>query len=92
MKRGNRTWQPLRLSGRNPALYAPSMTQERTTKSKSKSKQSTTVEQVEEVSPERQAEIDALKAETDSMLDEIDGVLEQNAEEFVREYVQKGGE
>lgn len=31
-------------------------------------------------------------AETDNLLDEIDGVLEQNAEEFVRAYVQAGGE
>lgn len=30
--------------------------------------------------------------ETDSMLDEIDSVLESNAEEFVRGFVQKGGE
>ncbi|BCB32251.1 prokaryotic ubiquitin-like protein Pup [Corynebacterium glutamicum] len=28
----------------------------------------------------------------DSLLDEIDGLLENNAEEFVRSYVQKGGE
>jgi len=33
-----------------------------------------------------------LKAELDDLLDEIDGVLEENAEEFVRNYVQKGGE
>ena len=31
-----------------------------------------------------------LKAELDDLLDEIDGVLEENAEEFVRNYVQKG--
>ncbi len=30
--------------------------------------------------------------DVDSLLDEIDGVLEENAEEFVRSYVQKGGE
>lgn len=30
--------------------------------------------------------------DVDSILDEIDGVLETNAEEFVRSYVQKGGE
>lgn len=30
--------------------------------------------------------------ETDSMLDEIDSVLESNAEEFVRGFVQKGGQ
>ncbi|WP_080794934.1 ubiquitin-like protein Pup [Corynebacterium pacaense] len=28
----------------------------------------------------------------DDLLDEIDGLLENNAEEFVRSYVQKGGE
>ncbi len=33
-----------------------------------------------------------LKAEIDDILDEIDEVLEDNAEEFVRNYVQKGGE
>ncbi len=33
-----------------------------------------------------------LKAELDDLLDEIDGVLEINAEEFVKNYVQKGGE
>ncbi|YAL84577.1 ubiquitin-like protein Pup [Dermacoccaceae bacterium W4C1] len=31
-------------------------------------------------------------AETDSVLDEIDSVLESNAEEFVRGFVQKGGQ
>ena len=33
-----------------------------------------------------------LKAELDDLLDEIDGVLETNAEEFVRGFVQKGGQ
>lgn len=28
----------------------------------------------------------------DSILDEIDGVLESNAEEFVKQFVQKGGQ
>lgn len=31
-------------------------------------------------------------SELDALLDEIDGVLEVNAEEFVRSYVQKGGQ
>jgi ubiquitin-like protein Pup len=31
-------------------------------------------------------------ADIDSILDEIDGVLEENAEEFVRGYVQHGGQ
>jgi prokaryotic ubiquitin-like protein Pup len=33
-----------------------------------------------------------LSAETDDILDEIDDVLESNAEDFVRSYVQKGGQ
>ena len=47
---------------------------------------------------EEEAQAEATKAEssaaeeTDELLDEIDAVLESNAEEFVRSYVQKGGE
>lgn len=33
-----------------------------------------------------------LKNDLDDLLDEIDEVLEDNAEEFVKNYVQKGGE
>ena len=33
-----------------------------------------------------------LKAELDDLLDEIDEVLETNAEEFVKSYVQRGGQ
>lgn len=33
-----------------------------------------------------------LKADIDDLLDEIDEVLESNAEDFVRSYVQKGGQ
>lgn len=35
---------------------------------------------------------EALKSELDELLDEIDEVLESNAEEFVSSYIQKGGE
>jgi ubiquitin-like protein Pup len=35
---------------------------------------------------------DKLIAELDDLLDEIDEVLESNAEEFVKSYVQKGGQ
>jgi ubiquitin-like protein Pup len=35
---------------------------------------------------------DQIKADLDDLLDEIDEVLEDNAEEFVRNYVQKGGQ
>ncbi len=34
----------------------------------------------------------AQNSEIDDILDEIDGVLESNAEEFVRGFVQKGGQ
>ncbi|MEV0677541.1 ubiquitin-like protein Pup [Actinosynnema sp. NPDC050436] len=33
-----------------------------------------------------------LGEDVDAILDEIDDVLEENAEDFVRAYVQKGGE
>lgn len=33
-----------------------------------------------------------LKADLDKLMDEVDGVLVENAAEFVRNYVQKGGE
>jgi ubiquitin-like protein Pup len=33
-----------------------------------------------------------LDEDVDAILDEIDDVLEENAEEFVRGYVQKGGQ
>jgi ubiquitin-like protein Pup len=33
-----------------------------------------------------------LKEDIDALVDEIDNVLEENAEEFVKNYVQKGGE
>lgn len=35
---------------------------------------------------------EALDDDVDAILDEIDDVLEENAEEFVRGFVQKGGE
>jgi ubiquitin-like protein Pup len=51
-------------------------------------------ERVEETAaveaPARQGE--KIKEELDDLLDEIDSVLEENAEEFVKSYVQKGGQ
>jgi prokaryotic ubiquitin-like protein Pup len=58
-------------------------------------KKKTTTERTEEVVedvPATSASGEKLKAELDDLLDEIDEVLEDNAEEFVRNYVQKGGE
>jgi len=46
----------------------------------------------EEEAPQSTERGEKLKAEIDDLLDEIDEVLEDNAEEFVRNYVQKGGE
>ncbi len=44
------------------------------------------------VAPESSARKEALDDDIDNVLDEIDGVLESNAEEFVRGFVQKGGQ
>ena len=55
-------------------------------------------EETEEVEVEAQADSDLkerhekLSEDVDSLLDEIDDVLEENAEEFVKGYVQKGGQ
>lgn len=60
-------------------------------------------EQVRRSAPARESEAVAdapatteagekLKADIDDLLDEIDDVLETNAEDFVRSYVQKGGQ
>ena len=59
-----------------------------------KKKQGTTREDeaVEEAAPAGSESGEKLKAELDDLLDEIDEVLESNAEEFVRSYVQKGGQ
>ena len=47
---------------------------------------------VVEEAPQSTDRAEKLKAEIDDLLDEIDEVLEDNAEEFVRNYVQKGGQ
>jgi ubiquitin-like protein Pup len=53
-------------------------------------------EEVEEVQDSTASDVqerqDALTEDVDDILDEIDSVLESNAEEFVRGYIQKGGE
>jgi ubiquitin-like protein Pup len=41
---------------------------------------------------QRSSKAEELKDEMDDILEEIDAVLEENAEEFVKSYVQKGGE
>ncbi len=50
-------------------------------------------EDVAEQPPEETRERrEKLTDDVDAILDEIDEVLEENAEEFVRSYVQKGGQ
>ncbi len=49
-------------------------------------------EEPEAVSPASTERGDRLKGELDDLLDEIDLVLETNVEEFVKSYIQKGGE
>ncbi len=53
-------------------------------------------EETEEVEASVDAEVTERHKEVtedlDSILDEIDEVLEENSEEFVRSYVQKGGQ
>ncbi len=60
-------------------------------------------EQIKKTTRERETETETdtpatskqgekIKADLDELLDEIDEVLESNAEEFVKSYVQKGGQ
>jgi len=53
-------------------------------------------EETEESSAQAGGEVkerqEKLADDVDAILDEIDEVLEENAEEFVRSYVQKGGQ
>jgi ubiquitin-like protein Pup len=57
---------------------------------------SRSTEDVIDEAPTASAEIaerkDALDADIDAILDDIDAALETNAEEFVRGFVQKGGQ
>lgn len=55
----------------------------------SSSQQSRQTEQEDEISvPTREA----AETDIDDILDEIDAVLEENAEDFVKSFVQKGGQ
>ena len=57
------------------------------------SKRTEDVEEVEAAdTSDVQDRVGKLTDDVDSLLDEIDDVLEENAEDFVRSYVQKGGQ
>ena len=55
-----------------------------------------TSEEVEEVEAEAGTDVaerkDKLDQDIDAILEDIDDVLEENSEEFVRSFIQKGGE
>ncbi len=68
-------------------------TQERGGQSqKARARDSHDVEEVTESSPEAGERKDQLDSDVDAVLGEIDDVLEENAEDFVRQFVQKGGQ
>ncbi len=59
---------------------------------KKKQTQARDADQVVDAPPARSESGEKIKAEIDDLLDEIDEVLDANAEDFVRAYVQKGGQ
>jgi ubiquitin-like protein Pup len=61
---------------------------------KPQSRKSTAAKEAEEVhaNPKILETGQKLKEDIDTLVDEIDQVLEENAAEFVKNYVQKGGE
>ena len=65
---------------------------EQTRKQKTTTSRTNDEEVVEEAAPAVSESGEKLKAELDDLLDEIDEVLETNAEDFVKSYVQKGGQ
>jgi ubiquitin-like protein Pup len=65
------------------------MAQEQKQPRKSSESQETTEEVAETDVAERKVAIDD---DVDAILDEIDDVLETNAEDFVKSFIQKGGE
>ena len=67
-----------------------------TKQTRSASKSTDTVEREDDNQTAGQADLakkgETLSARMDDLLDEIDDVLEENAEEFVKGYVQRGGQ
>ena len=49
-------------------------------------------DEVVDEAPAKSESGEKIKGELDDLLDEIDEVLESNAEDFVKSYVQKGGQ
>ena len=68
--------------------YGAHMTE--TTRKQKPTKVQTKTDTADEIKPAVNSE--KLISELDDLLDEIDEVLESNAEDFVKNYVQKGGQ
>lgn len=64
------------------------MAEQERARSQGKTDEATEVDETEVATVESETDLEEL----DDLLDEIDSVLEENAEEFVKNYVQKGGE
>lgn len=61
-------------------------------KKREKKKESVRKEEAVSANPEVIDKGKKIKEDLDKIIDEIDDVLEENAEEFIKNYVQKGGE
>lgn len=70
----------------------PKAGSQRIQKPRTKVGKNTRTEVVADTTTRSEEKRKALDAEMDELLEEIDGVLEENAEEFVKGYVQKGGQ
>ena len=60
--------------------------------SDNESEQTTPIDDVSSKENHERDNTSELSGDLDDLLDEIDQVLESNAEEFVKSYVQKGGQ
>lgn len=58
---------------------------------KSGNKQESSADETTEA-PQGAEKTEGLDADVDAILDEIDDVLEENAEDFVKAFIQKGGQ
>ena len=80
---------------RAPWSDMPRMAAEQETSEKHADKSKTDAPQKVPQTPKKSAvseKGEKLKKDLDKIMDEIDGVLEENAEEFIKSYVQLGGD
>lgn len=68
------------------------MAQERVERGRGRSRSQTTSTPVVGGTPGATARGKKIKKDLDKLIDEIDEILEENAEEFVKGYIQRGGE